>query len=161
MDFGLTAEQESLRDEVAQFIKENVTPEVMAELESSLEGGRGPNYDAMMQKVADRGWVGISWPKEYGGQGGSRIDQYVVEEEFARVGIGVGAVGFHTHRVLKFDGPAVDRDPAAPQCRGRVAFQPDGRRVTAARPDGDLARGFDGPIAADGQRAFDQDVAFQ
>ena len=100
MDFGLTAEQESLRDEVAQFIKENVTPEVMAELESSLEGGRGPNYDAMMQKVADRGWVGISWPKEYGGQGGSRIDQYVVEEEFARVGIGVGGAGSGAPAIL-------------------------------------------------------------
>ncbi len=100
MDFGLTAQQEALRDEVAQFIKENVTPEVMAELESSLEGGRGPSYDAMMQKVADRGWVGISWPKEYGGQGGSRIDQYIVEEEFARVGIGVGGAGSGAPAIL-------------------------------------------------------------
>ncbi len=100
MDFGLNAEQETLRDEVAQFIKENVTPEVMAELESSLEGGRGPHYDAMMQKVADKGWVGISWPKEYGGQGGSRIDQYIVEEEFARVGIGVGGAGSGAPAIL-------------------------------------------------------------
>ncbi|PKB66913.1 MAG: hypothetical protein BZY81_06105 [SAR202 cluster bacterium Io17-Chloro-G4] len=100
MDFGLTTEQEALRDEVAQFIKENVTPEVMAELESSLEGGRGPHYDAMMQKVADRGWVGISWPIEYGGQGGNRIDQYIVEEEFARVGIGVGGAGSGAPAIL-------------------------------------------------------------
>ena len=60
MDFGLSTEQEALRDDVAHFIKENVTPAVMAELESSLEGGRGPNYDALMQKVSERGWVGIS-----------------------------------------------------------------------------------------------------
>ena len=93
MDFGLAPEQEALRQEVVQFIQENVTPEVIAELESSLEGGRGPHYDALLKKVADRGWVGISWPKEYGGQGGSRIDQYVVEEEFARVGIAVGGAG--------------------------------------------------------------------
>ncbi|PKB72940.1 MAG: hypothetical protein BZY75_04540 [SAR202 cluster bacterium Io17-Chloro-G7] len=100
MDFGLTAEQESLRDEVAQFIRENVTPEVMSELESSLEGGRGSHYDALMQKVADNGWVGISWPTEYGGQGGSRIDQYIVEEEFARVGIGVGGAGSGAPAIL-------------------------------------------------------------
>ena len=100
MDFGLSTEQEALRDDVAHFIKENVTPAVMAELESSLEGGRGPNYDALMQKVSERGWVGISWPKEYGGQGGSRIDQYIVEEEFARVGIGVGGAGSGAPAIL-------------------------------------------------------------
>ena len=100
MDFGLSTEQEALRDEVAQFIKDNVTPAVMAELESSLEGGRGPNYDALMQKVSENGWVGISWPKEYGGQGGNRIDQYIVEEEFARVGIGVGGAGSGAPAIL-------------------------------------------------------------
>jgi len=100
MDFGFTPEQEALRREVAQFIEENVTPEVMAELESSLEGGRGPHYDAMMKKVAENCWVGISWPKEYGGQGGSRIDQYIVEEEFARVGIGVGGAGSGAPAIL-------------------------------------------------------------
>ena len=100
MDFGLTPAQEALRDEVAQFIQENVTPEVMAELESSLEGGRGPHYEAMMKKVAEKGWVGISWPKEYGGQGGSRIDQYIVEEEFAREGIGVGGAGSGAPAIL-------------------------------------------------------------
>jgi len=100
MDFGLSTEQEALRDDVAHFIKENVTPAVMAELESSLEGGRGPHYDALMQKVSERGWVGISWPKEYGGQGGSRIDQYIVEEEFARVGIGVGGAGSGAPAIL-------------------------------------------------------------
>ena len=100
MDFGLSADQEALRDEVAQFIKDNVTPAVMAELESSLEGGRGPNYDSLMQKVSEKGWVGISWPTEYGGQGGSRIDQYIVEEEFARVGIGVGGAGSGAPAIL-------------------------------------------------------------
>ena len=100
MDFGLSTEQEALRDDVAHLIKENVTPAVMAELESSQEGGRGPNYDALMQKVSERGWVGISWPKEYGGQGGSRIDQYIVEEEFARVGIGVGGAGSGAPAIL-------------------------------------------------------------
>ena len=100
MDFGLSPEQLALREEVAKFIEGNATPEVMAELESSLEGGCGPHYDAMMEKVAERGWVGISWPKEYGGQGGSRIDQYIVEEEFARVGIGVGGAGSGAPAIL-------------------------------------------------------------
>ncbi|HLF05308.1 MAG TPA: acyl-CoA dehydrogenase family protein [Dehalococcoidia bacterium] len=100
MDFGFTPEQESLKQEVRQFIAGNVTPEVIAELESAEEGGRGPNYRELLRKAGERGWVGMSWPKEYGGQGGSRIDQYLVEEEFARVGISVGGAGSGAPAIL-------------------------------------------------------------
>jgi alkylation response protein AidB-like acyl-CoA dehydrogenase len=100
MDFGFAPEQETLRQEVRQFIEENVTPEVLAEMEDSLEGGRGPNLRALQKKAADRGWMGISWPKEYGGQGGSRLDQYIVEEEFARVGVTMGSAGSGAPAIL-------------------------------------------------------------
>ena len=100
MDFGYTADQETLRREVIQFIEENVTSELMAEIKDEEEGGRGPLYTKLRKKIMDRGWVGISWPKEYGGQGGSRIDQYIVEEEFARVGVGVGGAGSGAPAIL-------------------------------------------------------------
>ena len=100
MDFGYTPEQEALRQEVLQFIEENVTAEVNAELEYNLEGGQGPHYRRLMRRVAEKGWVGISWPKEYGGHEGSRIDQYIVEEEFARVGITVGGAGSGAPAIL-------------------------------------------------------------
>ncbi|MDP6550104.1 MAG: acyl-CoA dehydrogenase family protein, partial [Dehalococcoidia bacterium] len=100
MDYGFGPEQETLRQEVRQFIKEYVTPEVLAEIEDSLEGGRGPNLRALQKKAADRGWMGISWPKEYGGQGGSRLDQYIVEEEFARVGVTMGSAGSGAPAIL-------------------------------------------------------------
>ena len=100
MDFGYSEEQLSLRQEVLQFIAENVTPEVMAEVESGEEGGRGVYYRELIGKIADRGWVGISWPKEYGGQSGNRLDQYIVEEEFARLGISVGGAGSGAPAIL-------------------------------------------------------------
>ena len=100
MDFGYSEEQLSLRQEVLQFIAENVTPEVMAEVESGEEGGRGVHYRELIGKIADRGWVGISWPKEYGGQSGNRLDQYIVEEEFARLGISVGGAGSGAPAIL-------------------------------------------------------------
>ena len=93
MDFGFSPEQESLRDEVRQFIVDNVTPEIQDEMEGDAEGGRGPMLRELYKKIADKGWIGISWPKEYGGQDGSRLDQYIVEEEFSRIGIGVGGAG--------------------------------------------------------------------
>lgn len=99
MDFGYTPEQQALQQEVRQFIVEQVTPEVLRELEVTSgqdeEGrrGRGPLARELYRKIGDKGWIGISWPKEYGGQGGDRISQYIVEEEFARMGLSVGGVG--------------------------------------------------------------------
>ena len=100
MEFGFTPEQEALRQEVVQFIKEKITPEVMSEVETALESGTGPHHQKLLKEVAAKGWVGISWPKEYGGQGGSRIDQYIVEEEFSRVGISVGGAGTGAPAIL-------------------------------------------------------------
>jgi alkylation response protein AidB-like acyl-CoA dehydrogenase len=100
MKFGFTPEQESLRQQVVQFIEENITPEVMSEAETTLEAGRGPHHQKVLKELAENGWVGISWPKEYGGQDGSRIDQYIVEEEFARVGIAVGGAGTGAPAIL-------------------------------------------------------------
>ncbi len=100
MDFGFTAEQEALRQEVVEFIKERVTPDVLGEVETSLETGMGPHHHKLLKEIAEKGWVGISWPKEYGGQGGSRIDQYIVAEEFARAGIAVGGAGTGAPAIL-------------------------------------------------------------
>ncbi len=88
MEFGWTPEQIALRDEVRQFISENITPDVAAEMEEG--GGRGPTVRALRKKIAERGWLGIAWPKEYGGQGKDQMTQYIVEEEFFRVGVSVG-----------------------------------------------------------------------
>ena len=100
MDFGFTPEQEALRQEVLEFINEKVTPEVVAEVETALETGVGPHHQRLLKELAAKGWVGISWPKEYGGQGGSRIDQYIVEEEFARAGVAVGSAGTGAPAIL-------------------------------------------------------------
>ena len=100
MNFAYTPEQETLREEVRQFIAENVTPEILAEVEESGVRSRGPKTRDMYQKIAGKGWSGISWPKEYGGQGGSRIDQYIIEEEFGRIGVEVGGAGSGAPAIL-------------------------------------------------------------
>jgi alkylation response protein AidB-like acyl-CoA dehydrogenase len=102
MNYGWTAENVALRQEVRNFIAENITPDVLDELRLSGEANRGPSEQVryisplaaeVHKKIAEKGWIGISWPKEYGGQGGSRLDQYIVEEELARVGIRAGGAG--------------------------------------------------------------------
>ena len=108
MDFGYSAEQEALRREVKAFIREHVTPEVVAETEGHNEGligvmratARGPHTRSLFDKIQARGWLGISYPKEYGGQGGDRISQYIVEEEFSRANIAVGLTGTGAPAIL-------------------------------------------------------------
>ena len=97
MDFAYTPQQEALRREVRRFIKENVTPEVVAEMDphagAERPRGQGPKAAALYQKIHERGWLGITYPKQYGGQGGDRITQYIVEEEFTRVGVNISLGG--------------------------------------------------------------------
>jgi len=94
MDFGYTPEQEALRRDVRAFIAKNMTDAVRAEMDSLSEGfgvspGRhsGTLINDLFKKIGQRGWLGISYPKEYGGQGRDRMTQYIVEEEFARANI--------------------------------------------------------------------------
>ena len=107
MDFGYTPEQEALRRDVCAFIAEHLTPEVVAEMEGLSEGfgvgrsgTRGPLVSELFTKIGERGWLGISYPKEYGGQDGDRMSQYIVEEEFARVNIAVGLAGSGAPAIL-------------------------------------------------------------
>lgn len=101
MNFRFTPQQEVLREEVRAFIAQYVTEEVLAERtllddhqpEPGAHGRYGPRMMELFGKIRERGWLGIAYPKEYGGQGGDRISQYVVEEEFMRVGINIGLNG--------------------------------------------------------------------
>jgi len=101
MDFAYTTEQENLRQEVQAFISKNVTEEIRSEIEQfGSRQNRGSLTSGLYKKISDMGWIGISWPKEYGGQGGSRIDQYIVEEEFSRIGVQVGGAGSGAPAIL-------------------------------------------------------------
>ena len=68
MDFAFTPDQEHLRQDVRQFITENVNAEVQSEVEDAMDEGHGEAYMELRSKIAERGWIGISFPKEYGGQ---------------------------------------------------------------------------------------------
>ncbi len=100
MDFGYSPAQEALRRDVRAFIAEHMTEAVRDEMDGLSEGfgvspGRhtGALINDLFKKIGARGWLGISYPKEYGGGGGDRISQYIVEEEFARANISLGLGG--------------------------------------------------------------------
>src|SRR5712692_11308194 len=87
MDFGYTPANDAFRQEVRQFIAEHVTPALRDELARGRQEGRGPLTKELFLKLGQQGWIGMSWPKEYGGQERDPVDQYIFEEEFVRAGI--------------------------------------------------------------------------
>ena len=81
MDFGFTEEQELLRQSAADFLN-NECP--MSYVRQMMEDERG-YADALWQKMAELGWMGLILPEQYGGSGLSLIDMVVVLEEMGRV----------------------------------------------------------------------------
>jgi hypothetical protein len=80
----LTPEQRAFRDEMRSYFEKVMTPELVAEVAGS-EGG-GPLFRAAMKQMGKDGLLGIGWPKEYGGQARSSIEQYLFSDEAQRSG---------------------------------------------------------------------------
>ena len=86
MRFIHESDVESFRDEVRQFIADELPPEE-ERLARSMSGGFQTNeeeYDYTMgfqRKLAGRGWLAMAWPEEYGGGGASHMRQLVYNEE--------------------------------------------------------------------------------
>ncbi len=74
MDFEYTAEENAFRNEVRDFLKQNLPPKP--------ERGKG-FVTSWLEKVREKGWVGFSWPTDYGGSDGGLIEQAILREEMA------------------------------------------------------------------------------
>lgn len=99
MDFEFSEKECEFLREVDQFLKENHDPKVMdVTRENMAQVCDTPDRRAFMKKVAEKGWLGITWPKEYGGQEGEGFFEYLLNEKLSSVGApqigkGVGIIG--------------------------------------------------------------------
>jgi alkylation response protein AidB-like acyl-CoA dehydrogenase len=86
--FTYDPEVESFRQEVKDFIAAELPPEEVR-TRRGYEGGfktYEEEYDYVMgfqRKLAQRDWLAMAWPKEYGGGGASHMRQLVYNEEMA------------------------------------------------------------------------------
>ena len=99
MDFEWTPDEQAFQQQVRDFIAEHGSPEVcdltregMAQLVDT------PERRTFMKRMSEQGWIGMSWPKEYGGGEQPGIYEYLLNEELAAagaplIGKGVGIVG--------------------------------------------------------------------
>ncbi len=78
---------EKLRADVRAFLDRELVGMTPAERARSWSG----RDVAFSRKMADRGWIGMTWPKKYGGHERSALERYVVLEEMLAAGAPVGA----------------------------------------------------------------------
>jgi alkylation response protein AidB-like acyl-CoA dehydrogenase len=99
VDFDFSPEQRWFAQEVEGFLDSNDDPEVFdVTRENMAQIVDTPKRRAFMGKVAERGWLGITWPKEWGGQDGAGVYEYLLNEALAgrggpQIGKGVGIIG--------------------------------------------------------------------
>ena len=107
MDFRFTPEQEAFRQEIQAFLQETL-PEPPAIPEDAWIVG----FDrAFSRKLAERRWIGLTWPRTYGGQEKSYIDRLILTEELLRHGAPVAAHWLGDRQM----GPAILRYGTAEQ----------------------------------------------
>ncbi|MBW2425243.1 MAG: acyl-CoA dehydrogenase family protein [Deltaproteobacteria bacterium] len=82
MYIGYDESQEALRLELRAYYEKLLTPEIRAELAKSH--GIGETSREVVRQMGRDGWLGIGWPKEYGGQGRSEIEQFIFFDESMR-----------------------------------------------------------------------------
>src|SRR6195256_5245093 len=99
MDFADLPEHAEFRREFRAWLDANLTDDL--KVEDAQDQRIAPDRDVLQKRIAWQkkmhaaGWVGLSWPKEYGGRGASFMQQVIFDEEYfrARAPILPGTVG--------------------------------------------------------------------
>jgi alkylation response protein AidB-like acyl-CoA dehydrogenase len=99
MDFEFSTEERAFAAEVEKFLDVHATPDVAdVTRENMAQIVDTPARRGFMKKLSAQGWIGMTWPKEYGGQEKQGVYEYLLNEALARrgapqIGKGAGIVG--------------------------------------------------------------------
>jgi alkylation response protein AidB-like acyl-CoA dehydrogenase len=99
MDFDFSPEQQAFVDEVEAFLDAHDDPDVFdLTRENMAQIVDTPKRRAFMAELGAKGWLGMTWPKEYGGSEGEGVYEYLLNEALAarggpQIGKGVGIIG--------------------------------------------------------------------
>src|SRR3954465_9391707 len=85
MRFQETAEEQSLRRELRDYFTTLLPPDEREKVGAA--GENAPVFRHVVRRLGGDGWLGLGWPKEYGGQARSAREQYIMFDEVQRAGI--------------------------------------------------------------------------
>jgi len=128
VDFRFDEEHEQFREEIRAFVAAELPPGygegAYNDREDAPAGARDHSRE-FQRKLANRGWMTLAWPKEYGGLGAGPMQQLVYNEEMSRLrapafgGIGQAMVG----PTLMLHGTEAQRQRfLAPIARGELSW---------------------------------------
>ena len=97
MDFEDTPEEAAFRAEARAFLEANAERRKPGAVEGYRRGQDAPGAmeraKSFQRKKADAGFVGIHWPKEWGGRGGTQIQNVIYNQEEAQFDVLSGIFG--------------------------------------------------------------------
>ncbi len=107
--------------------------EVRAFVAAEMPAGYRPNSDfgsshdaAFSRRLGERGWIGMTWPRRYGGGERSFFERYVVTEELLAAGAPIGAHWIADRQsgplLLNYGTEAQRQKYLPPVCRGEMFF---------------------------------------
>jgi len=85
MRLEFTDEEQSFRQEVRSFLREQLSSDISDKVLNGYELGREEHLE-WQRRLHERGWGGMGWPVEFGGPGWNSVQQYIFEEESALAG---------------------------------------------------------------------------
>jgi len=102
MDFSYSPEEKKFREEIRMWIQENVPGDYGTSAWPMPDDPESRVRQSMdwQAKLYEGGWMGIDWPKEYGGRGATPIEVFIFHEEMSKhvtpplltvVGVGIAA----------------------------------------------------------------------
>jgi alkylation response protein AidB-like acyl-CoA dehydrogenase len=118
MEFGLTQEQEQIREEVRKFAENEIKP-------VASEYDREEKYPhEVIDEAAEMGLLGARIPIEYGGAGYSTLESMIISEELFAADPGIGlclvSTSFGTENITEFGTEEQKEQYLEPVARGEM-----------------------------------------
>ncbi len=89
----LTEEERAFKDEARDYLMNLVSD---ADRDEMRNNRHGPAYHRIIKQMGADGWMGVGWPKEYGGQGRGVIEQQVFVNEASHADVHLPSVTLQT-----------------------------------------------------------------
>ncbi len=93
MYIDLTDDQRALQKELREYFSTLISP---AEAELMMTERHGPTYREVIKRMGTDGWLGVGWPKEFGGRGFGEVEQQIFANEAVRADVPLPSVTLQT-----------------------------------------------------------------
>ena len=131
MEFQFNEREQTFKEEVEAFLEKEL-PSEWPEMSSHWPGGYGSLESAneevvkaaftFRRRLAEKGWLTISWPKEFGGEEHSYMEQAIFDERvsyYRAPGMGI-ATGIAGPTILRFGSDENKQDWVQTIAKGEI-----------------------------------------